>query len=232
MIRNRLTDYGGPHYAATFEAGKPQHPALAFPTQHKRKPKRRGFWWAAFWFIMGILFARSAMPADPASEVRAAVMHAKTLPAEVVAGARYVSFYDVPDESRDELGKLLSYTLNALSRTRAIKAPEWISPTTMVAYIPYYAPSAQEYREWRAACDQVGQTDYHFYLTAQAVSATSQHGKIVVDAKPSVVTTYGGWTGIENMRARMNTALGITEQGFSSGELCQVPWADTEAASR
>ena len=31
--------------------------------------------------------------------------------------------------------------------------------------------------------------------------------------------------GIENMRARMNTALGITEQGFSSGEACRVPWA-------
>ncbi len=30
--------------------------------------------------------------------------------------------------------------------------------------------------------------------------------------------------GIENMRARMNTALGITEQGFSSGDACRVPW--------
>ena len=32
--------------------------------------------------------------------------------------------------------------------------------------------------------------------------------------------------GVENMRARMNTALGITEQGFSSGDACRVPWAD------
>ena len=32
--------------------------------------------------------------------------------------------------------------------------------------------------------------------------------------------------GIENMRARMNTALGITEQGFSSGDACRVPWAE------
>ena len=30
--------------------------------------------------------------------------------------------------------------------------------------------------------------------------------------------------GVENMRARMNTALGITEQGFSSGDSCRVPW--------
>ena len=30
--------------------------------------------------------------------------------------------------------------------------------------------------------------------------------------------------GIENMRARINTALGITEQGFNSGDACRVPW--------
>jgi AhpD family alkylhydroperoxidase len=34
--------------------------------------------------------------------------------------------------------------------------------------------------------------------------------------------------GVENMRARMNSALGITEQGFGSGESCRIPWA-TEA---
>lgn len=31
--------------------------------------------------------------------------------------------------------------------------------------------------------------------------------------------------GVENMRSRMNSALGITEQGFSSGDACRVPWA-------
>jgi AhpD family alkylhydroperoxidase len=36
--------------------------------------------------------------------------------------------------------------------------------------------------------------------------------------------------GVENMRARMNTALGITEQGFSSGAACRVPWADEAPA--
>lgn len=32
--------------------------------------------------------------------------------------------------------------------------------------------------------------------------------------------------GLENMRARVNSALGITEQGFSSGDACRVPWMD------
>jgi len=35
--------------------------------------------------------------------------------------------------------------------------------------------------------------------------------------------------GVENMRARMNTALGITEQGFNSGDACRVPWLSGEA---
>jgi AhpD family alkylhydroperoxidase len=44
--------------------------------------------------------------------------------------------------------------------------------------------------------------------------------------------------GVENMRARMNSALGITEQGFNSGDACRVPWTpgpwidQTEAESR
>jgi AhpD family alkylhydroperoxidase len=39
--------------------------------------------------------------------------------------------------------------------------------------------------------------------------------------------------GVENMRARMNSALGITEQGFNSGDSCRVPWAsDGVAESR
>jgi len=41
--------------------------------------------------------------------------------------------------------------------------------------------------------------------------------------------------GVENMRARMNSALGITEQGFSSGEACRIPWVnekDPAAGSR
>lgn len=36
--------------------------------------------------------------------------------------------------------------------------------------------------------------------------------------------------GVENMRARMNSALGITEQGFNSGDACRIPWA-TETAT-
>jgi AhpD family alkylhydroperoxidase len=37
--------------------------------------------------------------------------------------------------------------------------------------------------------------------------------------------------GTENMRARMYSALGITEQGFGSGDACRVPWATETSPS-
>lgn len=36
----------------------------------------------------------------------------------------------------------------------------------------------------------------------------------------------------ENQRARMNHALGITDQGYSSGDACRVPWLTPETANR
>lgn len=35
---------------------------------------------------------------------------------------------------------------------------------------------------------------------------------------------------LENMRSRMNSALGIHDQGFNSGDACRVPW-ETQTAS-
>ncbi|TQF74197.1 carboxymuconolactone decarboxylase family protein [Rhodococcus spelaei] len=37
---------------------------------------------------------------------------------------------------------------------------------------------------------------------------------------------------LENQRSRMNSALGIVDQGFSSGDACRVPWADQAEAGR
>lgn len=35
---------------------------------------------------------------------------------------------------------------------------------------------------------------------------------------------------LENQRARMNHALGITDQGFSSGDACKAPWLDEQVS--
>lgn len=63
-------------------------------------------------------------------------------------------------------------------------------------------------------------TDPHAVTDEQVADLRARFGDAGV-----IELTYQ--IGVENMRARMNTALGITEQGFSSGDACRVPWAAT-----
>jgi AhpD family alkylhydroperoxidase len=60
-------------------------------------------------------------------------------------------------------------------------------------------------------------TDPHSVTDEQVADLRARFGENGV-----IELTYQ--IGIENMRARMNTALGITEQGFNSGDACRVPW--------
>lgn len=61
-------------------------------------------------------------------------------------------------------------------------------------------------------------TDPHTVIDEQVADLRRRFG----DAGVIELTTQ---IGVENMRARINTALGITEQGFSSGDACRIPWA-------
>ena len=61
-------------------------------------------------------------------------------------------------------------------------------------------------------------TDPHTVTDAQVADLRARFGDAGV-----IELTYQ--IGVENMRARMNTALGITEQGFNSGDSCRIPWA-------
>jgi AhpD family alkylhydroperoxidase len=61
-------------------------------------------------------------------------------------------------------------------------------------------------------------TDPHSVTDEQVADLRARFGESAV-----IELTYQ--IGVENMRARMNTALGITEQGFNSGDACRVPWA-------
>ena len=60
-------------------------------------------------------------------------------------------------------------------------------------------------------------TDPHTVTDEQVADLRARFGENGV-----IELTYQ--IGIENMRARMNTALGITEQGFNSGDACRIPW--------
>lgn len=66
-------------------------------------------------------------------------------------------------------------------------------------------------------------TDPHTVTDEQVADLRARFGDAGV-----IELTYQ--IGVENMRARMNTALGITEQGFNSGDACRVPWASEVAA--
>jgi AhpD family alkylhydroperoxidase len=71
-------------------------------------------------------------------------------------------------------------------------------------------------------------TDPHTITDEQVADLRRRFGEAGV-----VELTYQ--IGVENMRARMYSALGITEQGFNSGDACRVPWAVSppdEAANR
>lgn len=64
-------------------------------------------------------------------------------------------------------------------------------------------------------------TDPHTVTDEQVADLRARFGDAGV-----IELTYQ--IGVENMRARMNTALGITEQGFNSGDACRVPWASDD----
>jgi AhpD family alkylhydroperoxidase len=84
--------------------------------------------------------------------------------------------------------------------------------------IDNYATSPKYSREERLAIA------YADAMTATPVQVTDEQVAELVDAfghKGVVELTYQ--IGLENMRARVNSALGIAEQGFSSGDACQVP---------
>jgi AhpD family alkylhydroperoxidase len=60
-------------------------------------------------------------------------------------------------------------------------------------------------------------TDPHTVTDEQVADLRARFGENGV-----IELTYQ--IGLENMRARINAALGITEQGFNSGDACRVPW--------
>ena len=69
--------------------------------------------------------------------------------------------------------------------------------------------------------------------------AMTQTPTTVTDEQVAALVEKYGYEGVleltyqisqENQRARMNSALGITEQGFSSGDACRVPWLREEPA--
>jgi AhpD family alkylhydroperoxidase len=92
-------------------------------------------------------------------------------------------------------------------------------------HIDEYATSPRYTADERAAIAYADAmtTDPHTVTDEQVADLRARFGDAGV-----IELTYQ--VGLENMRARMNTALGITEQGFNSGDACRVPWAEGDQA--
>lgn len=85
--------------------------------------------------------------------------------------------------------------------------------------IDNYATSPAYTDDERAAISYANAmtADPHTVTAEQVADLKAQFGDAGV-----IELTYQ--IGLENMRARVNAALGITEQGFNSGDACRVPW--------
>ena len=85
--------------------------------------------------------------------------------------------------------------------------------------IDHYATSPSFTDDERAAIAYAAAmtTDPHTVTDDQSGDLRRRFGE-----KGLIELTYQ--IAVENMRARMNAALGITEQGFSTGDACRVPW--------
>jgi AhpD family alkylhydroperoxidase len=92
--------------------------------------------------------------------------------------------------------------------------------------IDNYATSAAFTEDERAAiayADAIT-TDPHTVTDEQVADLRARFGDAGV-----FELTYQ--IGVENMRARVNAALGITEQGFNSGDACRIPWVSETSQS-
>jgi hypothetical protein len=154
------------------------------------------------------MFAITALAHTPASELRAAVADVERLPGEVRPGVRYLSLYAIPPERRAETTHVVSYTLNALSRTRAIVQPTSISPTLLRFSISNFVADGSEFAAWSAAWEKLVESDPYWHLPteiaissgpndpthrAPAPATAAQVGGIAAER----VTVDGGWVGVE-----------------------------------
>lgn len=153
-------------------------------------------WWVAFGNLW--LAVASCFGASPASEARAAYLDCEKVGAEYQRGVRYVTLYKFPPDERKEAAKVLSYSLNALSRSRVITAPFWISDTLARFSIINYAPQASEYHAWQSAWEQLGAKDTTFGIITEVLDPTTH--------KTIITRVDGGWLDASYQKLKAKTA--------------------------
>src|SRR4051794_13186325 len=90
-------------------------------------------------FTLAVLVGKFARGQTPATELAAAVNDVRQFGPQDRAAIRYLSLYAVAPEKRDELLRVASYALNALSRSRTIARPAHVTETLWRLRITDYA---------------------------------------------------------------------------------------------
>lgn len=162
-------------------------------------------------FLLGVLTGW-ALGASPQSELRACVNHAATLPVQTASFTRFISFYNLPAEDRAAAERVLSYVLNAVSRTARITAPSRLpgSECVVIDLRAYGIPV----EVWESILD--GEPYWH--LTTEVLDPTT--GK-----KKKVLTDAGHLDLAEAKQLRETTGSGgaIVRADWLTVKLTQPP---------
>ena len=148
----------------------------------------------------------------PATELAAAVADCRSLPVEARPVVRYLSLYNIEPSKRDDVARVASYAVNALSRTRTIVQPAKVSETLYRISIADYTASREEFRSWSTAWEATAELDPYWHLRTEVLASiatqrklptqsTSLRSQVPAKASTKIVTVAGGWTGLENATA-------------------------------
>lgn len=117
-----------------------------------------------------------ARAADPASEVRAAADHARTLSIGQASLTRFATLYNIPAEKRLATLRSLSYTLNAVSKNSRIVVPRKLRSSDIV--IIDLAAYGIDVAVWESI---VSDGEPYFHITTE-VLVGGQKKKVFTDA--------------------------------------------------
>ncbi len=160
---------------------------------------------------------RAKAQSTPATELQAALEDLEALPAEGRAGCRYLSLYSIPEADRGPAGKVLSYTVNLLSRTRAITPVHWVSDTLARISILDYAPKADEFKQWSGAWESLGVNEPRWHLRTEVAETLADKRGALTKGATKIVTVDGGWVGLKDaQKLKLLTASNapIMEAGY------------------
>ncbi len=171
---------------------------------------------------------------SPADEIRAAAADIETLPLELRAGTRYLTLYNIEPARRMETAQVVSYTLNALSRTRAISAPAQVTPTLLRFNMAQYASQKDELAAWIAAWEKLAETDPYFHLrteiaarrTIAAAKKSPLHPLTPSPLHSQTVTADGGWvdlTAAAKLRAATDSTGALLRADYFVSQATVAP---------